>query len=42
MERLLEYSFEWVLPGQGRPVHLPKVQMRASLEKCIGWMKAKA
>lgn len=41
MERLLDYSFEWVLPGHGRPVHLPPGRMRASLERCIEWMKAR-
>ncbi len=39
MERLLDYRFEWVLPGHGRPVHLPAAEMRASLERCIEWMK---
>jgi glyoxylase-like metal-dependent hydrolase (beta-lactamase superfamily II)/ferredoxin len=39
MERLLDYRFEWVLPGHGRPVHLPADAMRASLEQCIAWMK---
>lgn len=38
MERLLDFSFEWVLPGHGRPVHLPAAEMRASLEKCVEWM----
>ena len=38
MERLLDYSFEWVLPGHGRPVNLPAAEMRASLERCIAWM----
>ena len=41
MERLLDYRFEWVLPGHGRPVQLPAAAMRASLEKCVAWMKAK-
>jgi glyoxylase-like metal-dependent hydrolase (beta-lactamase superfamily II)/ferredoxin len=41
MERLLDYSFEWVLPGHGRPVNLPAKQMRASLERCVAWMKSK-
>lgn len=40
MERLLGYEFEWVLPGHGRRAHLPKDEMRESLEKCIAWMKA--
>ena len=41
MERLLDYRFEWVLPGHGRPVHLPAEKMHASLEKCVSWMKTK-
>jgi glyoxylase-like metal-dependent hydrolase (beta-lactamase superfamily II) len=41
MERLLDYRFEWVLPGHGRPIHLPAAQMRQSLEKCVAWMKTK-
>jgi glyoxylase-like metal-dependent hydrolase (beta-lactamase superfamily II)/ferredoxin len=39
MERLLDYKFEWVLPGHGRRIHLPAAEMRASLEKCVEWMK---
>jgi glyoxylase-like metal-dependent hydrolase (beta-lactamase superfamily II)/ferredoxin len=39
MERLLDFAFEWVLPGHGRPIHLTAGEMRASLEKCIDWMK---
>ena len=39
MERLLDYSFEWVLPGHGRPIRLPRAEMRASLERCVEWMK---
>lgn len=41
MERLLDHSFEWVLPGHGRPVRLPRQEMRRSLETCIAWMKRK-
>jgi glyoxylase-like metal-dependent hydrolase (beta-lactamase superfamily II)/ferredoxin len=41
MERLLDYRFEWVLPGHGRPIHLSADAMHASLEKCIAWMKTK-
>lgn len=40
MERLLDFRFEWVLPGHGRPIHLPAQQMRESLERCIDWMKS--
>ena len=39
MERLLEYSFEWVLPGHGRRLYLPAGEMRKSLEQCVEWMK---
>jgi glyoxylase-like metal-dependent hydrolase (beta-lactamase superfamily II)/ferredoxin len=38
MERLLDYSFEWVLPGHGRPIRLNREEMRTSLEMCIQWM----
>jgi glyoxylase-like metal-dependent hydrolase (beta-lactamase superfamily II)/ferredoxin len=41
MERLLDFSFEWVLPGHGRPVRLERAEMRSSLERCIAWMKAR-
>lgn len=39
MERLLDYSFEWVLPGHGRPMKLTREAMHASLRACIAWMK---
>jgi glyoxylase-like metal-dependent hydrolase (beta-lactamase superfamily II)/ferredoxin len=39
MERLLDYRFEWVLPGHGRPVHLDSEAMHVSLERCVAWMK---
>jgi glyoxylase-like metal-dependent hydrolase (beta-lactamase superfamily II)/ferredoxin len=42
MERLLDYRFEWVLPGHGRPIHLPADEMHRSLEQCLEWMKARA
>jgi glyoxylase-like metal-dependent hydrolase (beta-lactamase superfamily II)/ferredoxin len=41
MERLLDHRFEWVLPGHGRPIHLPAAAMQDSLERCIAWMKAR-
>ena len=41
MQRLLAYTFEWVLPGHGRPIHLPADEMRRSLERCVDWMKGK-
>ena len=41
MERLLDYTFEWVLPGHGRPVTLTSGAMRARLQRCIAWMKSR-
>ncbi|MGB8510327.1 MAG: hypothetical protein WCD76_18260, partial [Pyrinomonadaceae bacterium] len=40
MERLLDYSFEWVLPGHGRIHHAPAAEMRVQLEACVKWMKS--
>ena len=40
MERLLDYRFEWVLPGHGAWHHAASAdEMRSQLEKCISWMK---
>lgn len=41
MKRLLDDRFEWVLPGHGRPVHLPAGQMHRELERCVAWMKSR-
>jgi glyoxylase-like metal-dependent hydrolase (beta-lactamase superfamily II)/ferredoxin len=41
MEKLLDFPFEWVLPGHGRPIHLPAAEMKRSLERCIEWMRAR-
>ncbi len=38
MQRLLDYQFEWVLPGHGRIHHAPAPEMHASLLKCVDWM----
>ena len=42
MERLLDFSFEWVLPGHGawHRAESPAA-MRRDLEECIRWMKGK-
>ncbi|MGZ4808853.1 MAG: MBL fold metallo-hydrolase, partial [Thermoanaerobaculia bacterium] len=42
MRRLLDYRFEWVLPGHGRPVHLPAERMHAELARCVDWMTRRA
>jgi glyoxylase-like metal-dependent hydrolase (beta-lactamase superfamily II) len=39
MEKLLDYEFEWVLPGHGRIHHDSAANMRAYLEQCLEWMK---
>jgi glyoxylase-like metal-dependent hydrolase (beta-lactamase superfamily II)/ferredoxin len=39
MERLLDYSFEWVLPGHGRRAHLGAGEMREQLRLCVERMK---
>jgi glyoxylase-like metal-dependent hydrolase (beta-lactamase superfamily II)/ferredoxin len=39
MRRLLDFDFEWVLPGHGRRVHLPAAQMQQKLQECVEWMK---
>jgi glyoxylase-like metal-dependent hydrolase (beta-lactamase superfamily II)/ferredoxin len=41
MQRLLDYRFEWVLPGHGRPVHLDASKMRDELAACVDWMKTR-
>jgi glyoxylase-like metal-dependent hydrolase (beta-lactamase superfamily II)/ferredoxin len=39
MQRLLDYQFEWVLPGHGRRVHLSSSLMREQLETCVARMR---
>jgi glyoxylase-like metal-dependent hydrolase (beta-lactamase superfamily II)/ferredoxin len=39
MTRLLEYPFEWVLPGHGRRAHFPASVMSEKLAECVEWMK---
>jgi glyoxylase-like metal-dependent hydrolase (beta-lactamase superfamily II)/ferredoxin len=42
MEKLLNYDFQWVLPGHGR-IHQDTTDgMRAHLRRCIRWMHAQA
>lgn len=42
MERLLDYQFEWVMPGHGRRAHLSSFLMRAQLEQCVARMKRRS
>jgi glyoxylase-like metal-dependent hydrolase (beta-lactamase superfamily II)/ferredoxin len=39
MERLLDYQFEWVLPGHGRRAHFSREEMREQLQSCVARMK---
>jgi glyoxylase-like metal-dependent hydrolase (beta-lactamase superfamily II)/ferredoxin len=40
MKKLLDYAFEWVLPGHGRRHHAQPQEMRQALEQCIAWLEA--
>jgi len=42
MKRLLDYRFEWVLPGHGRRAHMAPDAMHESLLDCVQWMESKA
>jgi glyoxylase-like metal-dependent hydrolase (beta-lactamase superfamily II)/ferredoxin len=35
MARLLQHSFEWVLPGHGQRIHLPAEKMRSQLQQLV-------
>ncbi len=41
MERLVAERFEWVLPGHGWRKRIPAAEMRAEMERCVEWMKAR-
>jgi glyoxylase-like metal-dependent hydrolase (beta-lactamase superfamily II)/ferredoxin len=41
MQKLLDYDFEWVLPGHGRIHHDSVTNMSSSLRDCIEWMKTR-
>jgi glyoxylase-like metal-dependent hydrolase (beta-lactamase superfamily II)/ferredoxin len=40
MEKLANYSFEWVLPGHGRRYHGDLATTKAQMQQCLNWMKA--
>ena len=35
LRKLLDYRFDWVLPGHGRSLHLPAPQMRREIESLV-------
>ena len=39
MEKLTNYSFEWILPGHGRRYHSSKMKMQQEMKRCVAWMK---
>jgi glyoxylase-like metal-dependent hydrolase (beta-lactamase superfamily II)/ferredoxin len=39
MKHLLEFRFEWVLPGHGRRAHLAQDVMHQKLIDCVNWME---
>ena len=39
MQRLADYSFEWVLPGHGRRFHSDRATMRQQMQQCVTWMQ---
>jgi glyoxylase-like metal-dependent hydrolase (beta-lactamase superfamily II)/ferredoxin len=42
MKRLLDYRFEWVLPGHGRRAHLSSSLMHTQIEQCVARMKRRS
>lgn len=41
MAKLLDYDFEWVLPGHGDIHHTDPATMRRELAECVAWMKTR-
>ena len=39
MEKLANYTFEWVLPGHGRRYHGSATKTQQQMQQCIEWMK---
>ncbi|MGA7937584.1 MAG: MBL fold metallo-hydrolase [Kovacikia sp.] len=40
MQKLANYSFEWVLPGHGRRFHGDRATMQQQMAKCLSWMES--
>ncbi len=41
MKKLLNYDFEWVLPGHGDMHHGDVETMRRHLTNCVSWMETR-
>jgi hypothetical protein len=39
MEKLMNFGFEWVLPGHGRRFQADKSSMAQQMAHCVAWMK---
>ena len=39
MEKLANYTFEWVLPGHGRRYHGSATKTEQQMQQCLEWMK---
>lgn len=39
MQKLADYSFEWVLPGHGRRYYADRDTMQQQMQQCLAWMK---
>lgn len=39
MQKLANYSFEWVLPGHGRRYYAEAETMRQQMQQCLSWME---
>ena len=42
MRRLLDFDFEWVLPGHGWRFHAPASEMRRQVEDCVAEMEGRS
>lgn len=40
MQKLANYTFEWVLPGHGRRYHADAKTMQQQMQKCLAWMES--
>jgi glyoxylase-like metal-dependent hydrolase (beta-lactamase superfamily II) len=40
MQRLAGFPFEWVLPGHGQRVHLPRSEMQLQMEELVTRMRS--
>lgn len=38
MQKLAQFTFEWVLPGHGRRYHADPATMKTAMQRCLDWM----